>query len=99
MVATIMCAGSVSGLGIQAVGHHALVLACSCILPVLLTCCAYDSGDKGHGQWMLQPCVLICRALCTAVVGCVYWLGSGWDVSSVCGLPFWHALGLAGPLY
>jgi hypothetical protein len=29
--------------------------------------------------------VLICRALCTAVVGCVYWLGPGWDVSSVSG--------------
>ena len=31
------------------------------ISSVLLTWCAYDSGDKGHGQWMLQPCVLICR--------------------------------------
>lgn len=73
---------------IQAVGHLAFVLACSGILSVLLTYCAYDSGDKGHGRWMLQPCELICRALCTAVVGCVYWLGSGWDVSSVSGLPF-----------
>jgi hypothetical protein len=48
-----MWAGGVSGLGIQAVGHLALVLACSSILSVLLTCCASDSGDKGHGQWML----------------------------------------------